>query len=468
MSAQTTFERFRPETAWQAYFPNGANPWNPEKVAHLYRRAAFGANWNEIQQGVGSTPAKVVSRLLEGGNDQDRFAEEAERLTAGAIASGEPQRLKAAWLYRMLFSPHPLQERLTLFWHNHFATSNAKVDNLDLMQRQNAIFREHALGRFGALVEKIVFDPAMLIWLDAETNQKGRPNENLARELFELFTLGVGNYTEADIKEAARALTGWTLKNGRAEFDIQKHDAGEKTILGQTGPWSAGDVLRIALGQPACGRFLVRKLFREFVSETVQPSDDMLAPLVQGYRLRDYDSAWLVETLLSSWVFYSPAAIKQKVKSPVDFVMGGVRSLDGRASPLKMAEALDRMGQSLFHPPSVKGWDGGPAWLNSTTLLARQNLAFALCSGPDDAHNTDPARLAYEHQIHGSENLVRFFLELFLARPGHPGLTEMVAHLDGEETRLSGQAFTSPRVVDGLLARTAAHLVLTLPEAQLA
>ncbi len=468
MSAQTAFERFRPETAWQAYFPNGANPWNAEKVAHLYRRAGFGANWNEIHQGIASTPAKVISALLNGAGDQDQFTEEAERLTEGAIANGDPQRLKAAWLYRMLFSPHPLRERLTLFWHNHFATSNAKVDDLGLMQRQNAIFREHALGRFGAMLEKIVFDPAMLIWLDAETNQKGQPNENLARELFELFTLGVGNYTEADIKEAARALTGWTLKDGRAEFDIQKHDAGEKTILGQTGPWSAGDVVRIALSQPACGRCLVRKLFREFVSETVEPSDEMLAPLSEGYRLRDYDTAWLVETMLSSWVFYSPAAIRQKVKSPVDFVVGGVRGLDGRASPLKMAEALDPMGQSLFYPPSVKGWDGGPAWLNSTTLLARQNLAFALSSAPDEAHNTDPARLASAHQIHGSENLVRFFLELFLARSDHPGFAEMVAHLDGEQTRIRGRPFTSPRVVDGLLARTAAHLVLTLPEAQLA
>jgi uncharacterized protein (DUF1800 family) len=468
MSAQTAFDRFRPGTAWQAYFPNGTNPWNAEKVAHLYRRAAFGANWDEIQQGIAGSPRTIVSALLNGGAKHAAFADEAERLAEGAIASGDPQRLKAAWLYRMMFSPHPLQERLTLFWHNHFATSQAKVNDLSLMHRQNTIFREHALERFGPMAEQIAFDPAMLIWLDAETNQQGQPNENLARELFELFTLGVGNYTEEDIKEAARALTGWTLRNGKAEFDVTRHDAGEKTILGQTGRWTAGDVVRIALSQPACSRFLVRKLFREFVSETVEPSEELLVPLVEGYRLRDYDTAWLMETLFSSWVFYSPASIKQKLKSPVDFVVGGARSLEGRASPLKMAEALDRMGQSLFHPPSVKGWDGGTAWINSTTLLARQNLAFALSAAPDNAHNTDPARLAYKYQIQGNVNLVRFFLELFHQNPDHSALPDLVAHLDQEKAGLMKTPFTSPRVADGLLARAAAHLVMTLPDMQLA
>ncbi len=366
----------------------------------------------------------------------------------------------------MMFSPHPLQERLTLFWHNHFATSQAKVDDLSLMHRQNAIFREHALGRFGPMVEKIVFDPAMLIWLDAQTNQTGAPNENLARELFELFTLGVGNYTEDDIKEAARALTGWTVRDGKARFDIRRHDTGQKTILGHTGTWTAGDVVRIALSQPACSKFLVRKLFREFISETVEPSEEMLAPLVDGYRLRDYDTAWLMETMLSSWVFYSSASIKQKVKSPVDFVVGSVRNLEGRASPLKMADALDRMNQSLYHPPSVKGWDGGTAWLNSTTLLTRQNLAFSLCSRPDNNHNTDPARLASKYQLEGSEALVRFFLELFHQAPDHPAFGKLVDHLEQEKPKLLRESFTPENIADGILARTAAHLVMTLPEMQ--
>lgn len=468
MHAQQAFDRFRPSTAWQAYFPNGSNPWNAGKVAHLYRRAAFGATWDEIQQGIAGSPRAAVSELLKGGSGQEKFAEEADRLTESAIDSGDPNRLKAAWLYRMTFSPHPLKERLTLFWHNHFATSQAKVNNLALMHEQNAIFRKHALGRFGAMVEEIAFDPAMLIWLDAETNQKGQPNENLARELFELFTLGVGNYTEKDIKEAARALTGWTLRDGKVEFDPSRHDAGEKTILGQTGRFTAGDVVRIALSQPACGKFLVRKLFREFISETVEPSEEMLAPLVEGYRLRDYDTAWLMETMLSSWVFYSPASIRQKIKSPVDFVVGNLRSLEGQASPVKMAEACDQMSQSLFHPPSVKGWDGGTAWINSTTLLHRQNLAFALSTAPDTAHNTDPARLAYKYQIQGNLDLVRFFLELFHQAPDHPSLPDLVAHLDQEKTEIMKTPFTSPHVADGLLARTAAHLVMTLPEMQLA
>lgn len=467
MSAQQAFDRFRPETAWQAYFPTGGNRWNAEKVAHLYRRAGFGANWSEIQQGINRKPSELIASLMLGGENLTQFADEAERVTEAAIASGEPQRLKAAWLYRMLFSPHPLQERLSLFWHNHFATSQAKVDRLQAMQRQNQILRQYALGRFGPMLEQMVFDPALLIWLDAETNQRGKPNENLARELFELFTLGVGNYTEQDIKEAARALTGWTIQQGQAKFDPSRHDVGEKTILGQTGHWTTGDVVRIALSQPACAKFLVRKLFREFISETVEPSDEMLAPLVEGYRLRDYDTAWLVETMLSSWVFFSPASLQQKIKSPVDFVVGSVRCLEGRASPLKMAEACDRMNQSLFYPPSVKGWDGGKTWLNSATLLTRQNLAFALCAAPDDVHNTDPARLASRYSIQGNVELVRFFLELFHQVPDHPSLPELVAQLDQEQKQIQKRPFTSPRVANGLLARTAAHLVMTLPEMQL-
>lgn len=468
MSAQQAFDRFRPHTAWQAYFPNGGNRWDAEKVAHLYRRAGFGANWSEIQQGRNGKPGALIDSLIKGGENQAQFADEAEQIAEGAIASGDPQRLKAAWLYRMMFTPHPLQERLALFWHNHFATSQAKVDNLTLMHRQNAIFRRHALGRFGPMVEQIAFDPAMLVWLDAETNQRGKPNENLARELFELFTLGVGNYTEKDIKEAARALTGWTIRQDKAEFDPRLHDAGEKTILGQTGNWTAGDVVRIAVSQPACANFLVRKLFREFISETVEPSEEMLAPLVEGYRLRDFDTAWLLKTMLSSWVFFSPASVKQKVKSPVDFVVGSVRSLEGRASPLKMAEACDRMNQSLFFPPSVKGWDGGKAWLNSTTLLTRQNLAFALSAAPDAAHNTDPARLAYRNTFQSNTELVRFFLNLFHQSPEHPSFPELLAHMEQERQQIVKKPFTSPRVANGLLARTAAHLVMTLPDMQLA
>lgn len=467
MSPQSVFESFSPRTAWQAYFPLGANPWDGVKVAHLYRRAAFGVSWETIRRGVESTPDRLVAQLVEGGDGQAAFDEECGGLLEGALASGEPRQLKAVWLYRLLYSPHPLAERMTLFWHDHFATSNAKVNDLRLMQRQNDVLRRHALGHFGEMLQEITRDPAMMVWLDSQLNKKGRPNENYAREIFELFSLGVGRYSEKDIQEAARALTGWEVVDGRAVFFPEHHDDGEKTILGRTGRWAAGDVVRIALQQPACARFLVRKLFGELVSETVEPSEEMLAPLADGFRLRNYDIAWLVETILGSWVFYSPAAIGQKVKGPVDFAVGAVRMLAGRASPLELADLCDQLGQSLFYPPSVKGWDGGDAWLNSTTLLGRQNFAFDLTRGAGAAFRCDPARLVEAHNISGSENLARFFLELLLQNPGHEARPEIVAHLDRERGRLAA-AFYPPLALDKHIARTAAHLVMTLPDFQLA
>jgi uncharacterized protein (DUF1800 family) len=309
-------------------------------------------------------------------------------------------------------------------------------------------------------------DPAMLVWLDSDSNRKGQPNENYAREVFELFSLGVGNYTEGDIKEAARALTGWSVQGGEPAFDPRQHDDGEKTILGQTGRWGAGDVVRIALGQPACSRFLVRKLFRELVSETVEPADEMLAPLADEFRIRDYDIVWLVERMLRSWVFYSPAAIRQRVKSPVEFAVGGVRALEGNAGPRHLAELCDQLGQSLYFPPSVKGWDGGNAWINSSTLLFRQNFAFDLTRGNGRGAACDPARLTRKYELAADEGLLRFFLQLFQQQPEHPSLPEMRSYLREERARLQRRLY-SREAIEGLLARGAAHLVMTLPEYQL-
>lgn len=466
-TAQHAFERFTPETAWGAYFPSRGNPWDAVKVAHLYRRAACGASEEQIRAGVASSPERLVAQLIEGGDGRDEFERDIRWLERGALDSGEPRQLKGVWIYRLLHSPHPLRERMMLFWHDHFATSNAKVNDVRLMQRQNDLFRRHALGRFGLLLHEATLDPAMLVWLDSNTNRKGQPNENFAREIFELFSLGVGNYTEQDIKEAARALTGWEMRGGRAVFDPARHDGGDKTIFGRTGRWGAGDVVRLALTQPACARFLVRKLFQELVSETVTPSDDMLAPLTDGFRLRDYDITWLVETMLRSWTFHSPAAIGQRVKSPVELLVGTVRALDGRASPLKLADLCDQLGQSLYYPPSVKGWDGGRAWLNSTTLLFRQNFAFDTTRGQGEAAGCDPARLAARYGIHGDEPLARFFLQLFHQQGDHAALPQMVAHLQAERQERQHD-FYSPAALDGLMARTAAHLAMTLPEYQLA
>src|SRR5262249_17630330 len=286
---------------------------------------------------------------------------------------------------------HPLREKLTLFWHNHFATSIAKVQSPALMFRQNCLLRQHALGRFGPLLQAISRDAAMLLWLDSNSNVAGKPNENYARELMELFSLGVGNYTEKDIREAARAFTGWRTDGGNFTSDARLHDGGTKTVLGQSGQWNGGDVVRIVLEQSAAARFLVRKFYHFLVSEQAEPPDSLIEPLCESFRKNDYDIAGLVRTILASRHFYSSHAFRQRIKGPVEYVLGTVQAVyrrykeedaDYRPLPQQvLVSRLNAMGQQLFAPPNVKGWPGGATWLNTHTVLERSNFAASLAMG---------------------------------------------------------------------------------------
>ena len=235
---------------WKPYVPSKSQPWNFHRAKHLHRRAAFGATWSELQRDVGDGHESSVTRLLEGkarsDGQRDDFDEMSQIIGDAAAGSDDENRLKAWWLFRILFTPDPLQEKLALLWHNHFATSNLKVADLLLMKQQNELFRSKATAKFGDLLHGILKDPAMMYWLDANSNRKGKANENLARELMELFTLGVGNYSEDDVKAAARALTGWSANRAEAKFRADRHDDGEKTILGETARFDArqlGDLL---------------------------------------------------------------------------------------------------------------------------------------------------------------------------------------------------------------------------------
>ena len=335
----------------------------------------------------------TLDLLLHGRPDADGDPGDA-RSTSAAIAAERDdggEQLRGWWLYCMLQGGHPLREKMTLFWHNHFATSLAKVQNPALMFRQNCLLRKHALGRFGPLLQAISRDAAMLVWLDSNSNVKGKPNENYARELMELFSLGVGHYTEKDIREAARAFTGWRTDGEGFAFDARLHDGGPKTVLGQTGAWDGGDVVRIVLEQPAAARFLVRKLYRFLVSEKAVPPDSLLEPLCESFRKSDYDIAGLVRTILASRHFYSDHAFRQRIKGPVEYVLGAVQAVygamartrrtTGRCRSSVLVDLAGRDGQHLFAPPNVKGWPGGPSWLNTSTVLERDNFAGALAMG---------------------------------------------------------------------------------------
>jgi uncharacterized protein (DUF1800 family) len=373
-----SLSKIDPRWAWEAYEPSAKAPWDLQRAAHLFRRASFGASWAEHQQALHDGPRKTIERLLRGGEGQEAFY--AEALRSAKTGTGV-ESLPAWWLYVMLHTPRPLLEKITLFWHGHFATSAAKVDDAALMLRQNELLREHALTAFGPLVGAMAKDPAMLLWLDSATNKKFKPNENFAREVMELFCLGLGNYTEKDIKEAARAFTGWEVKRGKFVFNADQHDEREKVVLGQRGRWNGEDIIRILLEQPATARFLVGKMFRYLVSETEQPPAALLEPLAAGYRKHNYDTGWLVRTILSSNLFYSPHAMQQRVKAPVEMAIGLLRGLEGTTNSVALAEDLRKLGQGVFYPPNVKGWDGGAEWINSSTLLSRVNLVWGIVSG---------------------------------------------------------------------------------------
>jgi uncharacterized protein (DUF1800 family) len=376
-----------PARAWSAFEVTPGDPWDLPRVAHLHRRAGFSAPWPVLKRDQAEGLSASVDRLLEGeAKSGDGLpASEHEALMdvmAGRVAaSGNLARLQGAWLYRMIFTPYPLRERMTLFWHNHFATSNAKVNNTGLMQRQCDNLRRDALGKFPPMLRDMAKDAAMLQWLDCTANRKAHPNENYAREVMELFTLGRGHYSEKDIQEAARAFTGTFVQNDQYKAVPSQHDNGDKTVLGKTGRFGGDDVAAILLEQPACAEFLARKLYRHFLSEVDTPSPDLIAPLAAALRKSDYDIKATVGLILKSRLFHDPAMRRKRVKSPVEFAIGTARALEILKPTLSadaLAEATGRMGQSLFAPPSVAGWEGGPAWINTTTTLARSNFCLGV------------------------------------------------------------------------------------------
>jgi uncharacterized protein (DUF1800 family) len=467
--ANTSEKSIDPRWAWQPYRPSKEAPWNLQRVGHLYRRAAFGATHAELEAGLKAGPEALIAQLLKGGPGLADFDAEMAALAGNIARYNDVIHLRAWWLARMLHSPYPLQEKIALFWHNHFATSFTKVQSARFMLGQYELMRRHALGSFAELLREMSGDPAMLIWLDGRNSKKGNPNENYAREIMELFSLGVGNYTEKDIREAARAFTGWEIQGTKAVFNKQQHDDGEKTVLGQTGNWSTDDIVRICLEQPSAAPFLVRKLYRFLISETAAPSPELLAPLAEQFRKSGYDFGALVKTMLSSNLFFSPQVYRTRIKSPVDFVLNIVRGLEGKIGTTALAQSLEQLGQNLFSPPSVKGWDGGRSWLNGQTLLFRQNLALALTSTEDArfGRRCDPAVLARRYNKQTDTELVDFFLGLFLQGDvSAAGRTRLLDYQHHAHKLPSPVYWTEQDIVDHRV-RSLCHLVLTLPEFQL-
>jgi uncharacterized protein (DUF1800 family) len=464
----------KPSDAWAPYSPDDTSPWNIRRVVHLHRRAGFAATCGELQRDLKDGPKASIDRLLQGKARADvvseGFEERAAVLADDAVNSRDAGRLKGWWVVRMLFGSDPLQEKLGLLWHSHFATGIDKVGAVNAMRRQNELFRKLGRGKFADLLAAAVRDPGLLVYLDAQRNLMGQPNENLARELMELFTLGIGHYTEKDVKEAARALTGWVLVaisplsgDLNADHDIAVlHDDGQKTILGKTGRWKADDLVGILLEHKATPRRLAFRVCELLMGEGAA-DDKALDALAGGLRNHDLDVGRAVETVLRSRLFFAEANIGSRVLGPAEFVVGSARLLeafDDPPSTVLLADWSARLGQDLFRPPNVGGWPGGRRWISTRAMIGRANFAAALVEGRLSRRGApiDCLGLARKHGTGKNlPSVITFYAELVLGGVPDGGWSDRMMAVLGAPAKLTAES-----------ARRVAALTLAAPEAQVA
>ncbi len=424
--------------------PTPREPFDLARSGHLFRRAGFGGSLADRERAVREGPAKTLERLT--GRGPGERVDEFEDLPIVKDDGGASLRAYRIW--RMLAGRHRLQERMSHLLHDWFATSLVKVGQLGAMSRQLRLFDQLGLGRFDELLLALCQDPAMIRWLDNDSNVAGRPNENLARELFELFALGRGQgYTEHDIQEAARALTGWTVKDQRFRVEHRRHDDGTKQILGARGAFDGEDLVRITAERPESARFVARKLLAFFVHP--EPADDEIEALAARYRAFGRDLGATLRVLLTSRLFFSERAYRSRIKDPVDLVVGTVRNLGATASPMDLGSEALGMGLGIGEPPSVEGWAQERAWLTSATWLRRANFAGRLAQG---AFHCDPAPRAVLDGGTPTERAEHAVALLLDSRIGEPSRARLDAFL------------RTPAAHDDAALL---HAVMLLPEAQL-
>jgi uncharacterized protein (DUF1800 family) len=416
---RTPLGEIDPAWAWQPWEPSAEERWDSRRVAHLFRRAGYCLAEGELQEAVKQVPADVIAGLLAIDDDEQLeqlavFERESEQLARAVLATGDVQQLPVWWLHRMRYSPLPLVEKMTLFWHGHFATGAEKVMDAPMMHRQNELLREHALGDFRALVHGIAKDAAMLIYLDSASNRKAHANENFARELLELFCLGEGHYSEQDVQQLARCFTGWEIRRNQYRFNPYQHDQGIKRVLGT--PIQTGEEgIDVVLDHPQLPLFIAGKLFRFFVADEPAPSPALLEPLAKRFAEDGLRLDGMLRMLLGSRLLLSDWSFGRKVRSPTELAIGLLRCLDASANMIQLSGQLQEVGQGLFFPPNVKGWDGGRAWINSATLVGRANLVHRLVRDPNTRFAGDDIAALYRRGGGDASRFLSWFSDLFMA-----------------------------------------------------
>ena len=379
------------------------------RLGHLLRRAGFGASQQEMERYQKLGLDGTIEHLLEYEGVDDSDLE--ERLAGMELDVEQLSGLQRWWFLRMVYTQRPLQEKMTLFWHGILTSAFFKVGRGPRMHEQNELFRRHALGRYDVLLKAVSRDPAMLVWLDSSKNRKRAPNENYARELMELFSMGVGTFSEMDVREAARAFTGWFVNSQGFVFRANQHDKGVKVFLDAQGELDGDDVVDVIMRQPVTGDYMARRLFTFFVHDDPDPED--VAALAGVFRQSGYSIKAMMRHILTSEEFYSARAYRAQVKSPVDLVAGTVRSLGAETSGRPLSRMAEQMGQTLFSPPDVAGWPGGAVWINSTTLIQRLNFAHTLSTGRN-RRSLDTGQLFTSAELADPRRAAEHFINLFL------------------------------------------------------
>lgn len=377
---------------------------NYEEIKHLHHRAGFGISCTELKKASLRPVKNAVQNLLKGRGNAEPLQEIKENLRPPydskdrseeivkqylRIRNQQQQNLNTAWMKRLAETEHPLQEKMTLFWHGHFA---CRINNAFQMQQLNNVHRKYALGNFRQMLLEVSKTPAMLSFLNNQQNKKGKPNENFARELMELFTLGRGHYTEKDIKEAARAFTGWQYdREGGFHFNERQHDSGSKIFFGKTGNFNGEDIIDIILEKKQAAYFIAERIYKFLVNDIPDPI--YVKELGDHFYTSDYQIKPLLEKLFTSKWFYEKNNRGNKIKSPIEFITGLNRQFYVSYQNPKIQLLLQRsLGQILFNPPNVAGWPGGQNWIDSSTLLTRMRLPSLLLNGGviDFGDKTDP------------------------------------------------------------------------------
>ena len=408
---QTLGTRVAPESAWAAYWPTPESPWTLAKAGHLLRRVGWGGNWQELQDTFSDGPQKALERLLRRPPDWEAFHQEFDELLFRAARTQGEVGLAAWWLRRMIVSPYPLEEKLLLFWHSHFAVSARRVGDPVLMADYLQKLRKVAFGSWEEVLSEVTQHPAFLLSAGATAHRRAQPNTAWGKYFLTHIGFGPHGLSLASAEEVARVWTGWFVVNKNMRFVISEHDPRPKELLGETGDLQVADLVRLVASHPASHTHIVRKLYRWFVSDVDDPTDEFLAPLA-GELAQKAPISRVLERMFRSLWFFSEAAYRAKIKSPVDLAVGICRTTSVIQPTTPLANALSAIGQDLCNPPTFDGWPGGQAWINPHTYLARKNFAASLLHGLPPYRAPDLWELAHGAGITSLDRLPQFYLEL--------------------------------------------------------